>query len=33
MPVIGFVMMQMDGIYTGHLATLTIRQNIHFMKK
>ena len=33
MPAIGYVTKQTDGTYKGQLATLSIRQSIHFLKK
>ncbi len=33
MPAIGYVTKQADGTYKGQLATLSIRQNINFVKK
>lgn len=33
MPAIGHMTKQADGTYQGQLATLSIRQNIHFVKK
>ncbi len=32
MPAIGHMIKQADGTYQGQLATLSIRQNIHFVK-
>lgn len=33
MPAIGHMTKQADGTYQGQLATLSIRQNIHFVKR